>query len=146
MFDATDLFGLALTFLARALLQEHGLKVSLLIFAGILFTIPSLSIWLLRERKTVAMRMVTSSLKVQPPALPSVIRQEALRPAVTPPTTSLTVPSAITEVLYHQWQIFYVIILSNLVHAVAFYSPLLYLPSFSTSLQSSPWCCYSRRR
>lgn len=47
LFAMTDILGFILSYVANALLSRHGLKITLLVFAAIVFIIPGCSVWLL---------------------------------------------------------------------------------------------------
>jgi MFS family permease len=115
LFSITDLLGFGFSILATALLRRHGLRWTLLTFAGIILLIPGPAILFLKPR---------------PPEDKDVFC----------PETPLAI---IKRCLYHarrycRQHIFYLFTLSNILQALAFYLPFIYLPSYTTDLGHTP--------
>lgn len=126
LFGTTDLLGFGATILAGHLLRHHNLKRTLLTFAGILLVISGPCMLLLRHR----------------PAEPSTIT--APLPATEPETEEAGINSPAADTIieinpqpvvrYYRRPTFYIFALANLFHALAYYLPFLYLPTYATSL------------
>jgi len=123
LFAMTDILGFILSYIANALLSRHGLKITLLVFAAIIFVIPGCSVWLLTER-------------VEGPSRrrPSIYLQNELPQAPLPEENCGTNAWVGTGLIYYRRPIFYLLTLSNLFQAFGFYLPFIYMPSFTIDL------------
>jgi MFS family permease len=115
LFGITDLFGFGFAILAEILLGRHGLRWTLLTFAGIILLISGPAMLFLKPRP--------------------LEDKEAFCPQ-----TSLAI---LKRCLYHarrysRQYIFYLFTLSNIFQALAFYLPFIYLPSYTTDLGHTP--------
>ena len=113
-----DLFGVAWGFLASSMLNKYGLRITFLTMAAIAFVIPGLCLFLIRERpghESPSTRTEGSQI-----SNPSPQPDEAMEP-----------PSARR---YYLRPTFYLFLIANLLQALAFYLPFIYLPSYTTLL------------
>jgi len=122
LFAMTDLLGCAFCYIANALLSRHGFKITLLVFAAIVFVIPGAGIWLLTER----VARSTSE--------PSSCNQKDLPQAPISEPNCGTSLGAVKSVIYYRRPIFYFLAIANLSQAFAFYLPFIYLPSYTVDL------------
>ncbi|ETN37701.1 uncharacterized protein HMPREF1541_07324 [Cyphellophora europaea CBS 101466] len=139
IFALCDLCGVAWSFMAEHLLYRYGLRTTFLIFAAITFFVPGPCILVLRERgSTTILRRSSLSVTTPNPTPASrsgrepcddtlvstiggnfdLIRQD------TPPTTRR----------FYKRPIFYILAVSNLFQSLAFYLPLIYLPTYTATL------------
>jgi hypothetical protein len=103
-----DLFGVAWGFLASAMLNKYGLRTTCLTMAAITLVIPGLCLFFIRERPT-----DVSAVGMQSHQSASALRRPRR---------------------YHQRPTFYLFLTANLLQALAFYLPFIYLPSYTTLL------------
>jgi len=114
LFSITDLFGFGFAILAEIMLR-HGLRWTLLMFAGIILLISGPAMLFLKPR-----------------------------PLEDKGAFSSPTPLAIIKRCLHQARrysrqpIFYLFTLSNLFQALAFYLPFIYLPSYTTDIGHTP--------
>lgn len=111
-----DLFGVAWGFLASAMLNKYGLKTTFLTMAAIAFVIPGLCMFFIRERPPQSM----------PPESPE--DNNISTPPVQPDVALNLQPPC----RYYRRPTFYLFLIANLLQALAFYLPFIYLPSFTT--------------
>ena len=116
---STDLFGVAWTYLANALLEGQGIKITFFVFAGISFVVPAITMPFLHERPT-------DIDDESPPAIPldSVMS-----------TTQQIIDHPVRR--YYKQAVFYTFVATNLFQGLAYYLPFIYLPSYTTALGHS---------
>lgn len=112
-----DLFGVAWGFLASAILSKYGLRTTCLTMAASGLVIPGLCLFFIRERPIDQAKMEIPNCESVPPTLQSddtsVLRRQRR---------------------YHQRPTFYLFLTANLIQALGFYLPFIYLPSYTTLL------------
>lgn len=126
LFAVCDLFGVGWSFLAHFLLMRLGLQSTMLIFAGIVFLVSGPCLFFLRERgaKSIFSTGPESAVPHTPKIGSGSPRRFEKYAIITKHSTDR----------YYHCYMFYVLALSNLAQAFAFYLPFIYLPSFATSL------------
>ncbi|KAK5058791.1 hypothetical protein LTR84_011055 [Exophiala bonariae] len=113
-----DLFGVARGFLASSMLNKHGLRITLLTMAAIAFVIPGICLFFIRERPVYGTAQTTTEdSHVSAPSTQQGVATEL------PPANR-----------YYQRPTFYLFLIANLLQALAFYLPFIYLPSYTTIL------------
>lgn len=116
LFGLTDLFGVAWGFLAAALLHNHGIRTTFLVFAGVCFIFPALAMYSLRER-------------------PASTTDDGFGPEASSSSTTIDCLAQSTPgasgigARYYRQTTFYFLLASNLLQSIAFYLPFVYLPS-----------------
>jgi len=115
LFSITDLIGFGFAILAEIMLRRHGLRWTLLMFAGIILLISGPAILFLKPRPL-------EDKGAFCPQTPLVILKRCLYHARR----------------YTRQYTFYLFTLSNLFQALAFYLPFIYLPSYTTDLGHTP--------
>ena len=128
LFATCDLFGVGWSFLANFLLIKLGLRKTTLIFAAVIFIVSTPSILFIRERGA---KSIFSSGPEDPIPQTPVIGSSTPKPEMYEKYAIIKRGS--TKRFYHCY-IFYVLALSNLAQALAYYLPFIYLPSFTTAL------------
>lgn len=124
LFGACDLIGFGATILAEYLLRKYEMRNTLLIFSSILVAICGPAMWLLQPRSVPGPTFATERQLEETPTPLARRASSRIGPKVT--------------VRYYRRPIFYIFTLANLFHAFAYYVPLMYLPSYTTSLGYSP--------
>ena len=115
-----DLFGVAWGFFASEMLRKYGLRTTCLTMAAIAFIIPGLCLFLLRERPIDQSKVEISTTEGGAPS-PTALEADD--------TSALPLPRR-----YHQRPTFYLFLTTNLIQALAFYLPFIYLPTYTTLL------------
>lgn len=123
LFGTCDLLGFATTILAEYLLYKHGLKISLLVFGGIMLAISGPAIWLLKARPVMALTPIFRDKELE---------EMALTPLTRRASSNLWCSKNNTR--YYRRPIFYIFALANLFYSLAYYPPFMYLPSYTTDL------------
>lgn len=116
LFGSTDLFGVGWSFLASATLSRHGTTTTFLMFAAICFVITGIAICFLRRRRP--------SANQDSPTDNAVSSDDVVETAQPPRRYYLRVS-------------FYLLMAANLLLSLAFYLPFIYLPTYTTMLDSS---------
>jgi MFS family permease len=122
LFAMTDLFGCTFCYIANSVLSRHGFKITLLVFAAVIFIIPGAGICLLTERVATSTSQRLSNY------------QDDLPQAPIPEQNCGTKLEATKSVIYYRRPFFYLLSLANLFQAFAFYLPFIFLPSFTVDL------------
>lgn len=115
LFSITDLFGFGFAILAEIMLRRHGLRWTLLMFAGIILLISGPAMLFLKPRPL-------EDKAAFCPQTPLAILKRCLHQARR----------------YSRQYRFYLFTLSNLFQALAFYLPFIYLPSYTTDMGHTP--------
>ncbi|KAJ9616986.1 hypothetical protein H2200_000707 [Cladophialophora chaetospira] len=123
LFGMMDLFGVAWGFVANALLNRHGIKITFLVFTAICFVFPAVATYFLRERPSTAKEMPSETSSVSDAEATNDLQADA----TTVPFTKR----------YYRHATFYVLIAANLLQSFAYYLPFVYLPSYTTALGHS---------
>jgi MFS family permease len=123
LFATTDLVGFILCYIANALLSRHGFKTTLLVFAALIFVIPGAGIWLFVERVSNLNSTSGHSSDYQ-----------ADLPQAPPPKDPCGNELVIKAIVYYRHPFFYILSVSNIFQAFAFYIPFIYLPSYAVDL------------
>ena len=132
-FGAADLLGVAWSFLASYLLHHVGQRDTLLICAAIIFVASGGCICLLKERgatsvlRRASITSIDSQYRVtttprEDAPMSTIATNFKLARRNTPPVTKR----------YFRRPLFYLLSTANALHSLAFYLPLIYLPSFAT--------------
>ena len=164
VFGASDLLGAAYTLLATELLHRFGFRITLLVFAAIIFVCAGPAIIVLQERVEpnadgpksaldAANRRRSSSSTIN-----AITRSSTFNAIARSATMRSIAPASATKVAaadlpftasplkrptwsnskpkkrYYQRSIFYIFSIANLLQACAAYLPFIYLPVFATQL------------
>lgn len=135
LFGVTDLTGFGMTILAEWLLRALGLRGALLTFAcTVLICGPA--IYFLRPLPPTI--TPTNHFMTLAQQIHLLEEQEnlTLTPLSRRATSNLCSKTITTR--YYRLPIFYIFALANLLHALAYYLPFIYLPSYATSLGYTP--------
>ena len=126
LFAVCDLFGFGWSFLAAYLLQHLRLQKTMLIFAAMVFVVSGPCIFLLRERG--AKSIFSSGIETPTPHTPKIGSSTPKR------YEKYAIITRFSMQRYYQCYMFYVLALSNLAQASAYYLPFIYLPSYTRAL------------
>ncbi|KPI40862.1 uncharacterized protein AB675_10755 [Cyphellophora attinorum] len=133
IFGVCDLFGVAWSFLGEYLLRKVGQKKTFLIFAAVLFAVPGPCLLLMKERGSKTILHKSTLMSGTPKSAHSDSRRgshdtqgvrEAIDERDTPPTKKR----------FWRRPLFYVFGLANFVQSLAFYLPLIYLPTYALQI------------
>ena len=117
VFASTDLFGVAWSFLASSMLGKYGTKATFLMFAAVCFVVSGIAICFLRRRPSTSNPPSATLVGEDTETDSSIQAQQPLR--------------------YYSRPTFYLFMAANLLQSLAFYLPFIYLPSYTTMLDSS---------
>lgn len=121
LFGACDLIGFGATILAEHLLRKYELRNTLLIFGSILLGVCGPAMWILQPRSDpISARRTQQQFEEKAPTPLARRASSRLGPTV--------------RTRYYRRPIFYIFTFANLFHSFAYYLPLMYLPSYTTSL------------
>ena len=128
IFGGADLLAIAYTFLITHLMTTYGLKITMFVLVAIIFCFGGPPIMLLRVRQqhTEGSRDRRCSISSTDVAF-----------SVSPQSRS-TWPVQVPAKRYYKRSIFYIFALANLLQALGYYLPFIYLPSFTTDLGRAP--------
>lgn len=149
VYAGADLFGVAYTFIATQLLHHYTFRTTMLVFAAMTLVLMGLPILFIHER--IELRPPTApSIKSTTPLTSPTLRRSStissvfidqgtqkITPNDLPFSPSLnhapSWPAEPPAKRYYQRSIFYIFTLINLLQALAWYLPFIYLPSFLTA-------------
>ncbi len=117
----TDLFGVAWGFVATALLDQSGVKITFAVFTAICFAVPGVAMVFLRERPSGSNALSRISSHPSETSI-SLIEKSAPQPSTR---------------RFYQQATFYGLSAANLLQSLAYYLPFMYLPSYATALGNS---------
>lgn len=147
IFAGADIFGVAYTFLATFLLNKYSFRTTMLILTATTFICVVPPIFLLKERSEFSDAPLSfppnNSLRRRSSALSAVTLKSATKisagdiPFSPSLENRLSWPVILPKKRYYQRSIFYVYNFANILHACAFYLPLIYLPTFVTQFGHS---------
>jgi MFS family permease len=149
IFGVCDLFGVAWSFLGEYLLRKVGQKKTFLIFAAMLFAVPGPCLLLMKERGSKTILHKSNLMSGTPKSADPDSRRgsrdahslrEAIDESILSPiggnyelTRRDTPP---TKKRFWRRPLFYVFGLANFVQSLAFYLPLIYLPTYALQIHS----------
>lgn len=130
IFGGADLLAIAYTFVITRLLSAYGLKLTTAVLVAILFCIGGPPILLLKPRQHNAGRLWDQRCSISSADVDCTVSPQ--------PRNNWS--TQVSEKRYYQRSIYYIFTVANLLQALAFYLPFIYLPSFTTDLgYSASW-------
>lgn len=140
VFGGADLAGIAYAFLATYLLERQTYRITMIVFASVIFVVALTAVCLLKERKVILPDSeVTVVVEDGDAFIPKPLTRA--KPLVPPTTirsgTSFRRNSQVNcadQKKYYQQPIFYFLNLSNVILAIAASLPWIYLPTFSSDM------------
>lgn len=127
LFGGADLMGIAYTFLLTRLLSAYGLKITMAVLVAITFCFGGLPILFLKVRQ--------HDLNI--PSRQKCSTSSADDSSSITPQSQTTWIAQLPSKRYYQRPIYYIFTIANILQALAFYLPFIYLPSFTTGLGHS---------